>query len=230
MALNPDIQVYVHEIGARHMIDPSRLLASAERIYGALMDRLWGPFLPVSAQNVHILSGDETLKIGGRSLQVAYTPGHAKHHVSYLDIETGTAYVGDVAGMQVHGVNFVVPVTPPPDVDLERWYESLNTIWAWNPRRLFVTHFGPSDDVPGHLNQMEHRLGLWAEQARILLNEEGSDADRSTRFHEAAMADTYRKVPAEFHAPYEHMGQPSASWYGLARYWRKKAEQEQREI
>ena len=221
----PAIQVYVHRIGARHMIRPERLLASAQRLYGAMMEPLWGAFLPVPEANVHGLEGSETLEIGGRRFRVAYTPGHAIHHVSFLDEATGTALVGDTAGMRVEGVDYVVPVTPPPDVDLERWHESLDTIRAWQPERLFVTHFGPSEAVERHLDTMAQKLDAWAKAVRQSLQEEApDDAARAEAFAQQQQAALYAAVPPEDRTPYETFGQPAPSWHGLARYWRKKAD------
>ncbi len=130
---NPRIEVCVHERGARHMIDPSRLLASAELLYGDQMDTMWGEFLAVPEDNVRVLSGGETLEVAGRRVEVAYTPGHASHHVSYLDTSTGTAFVGDTAGIRIANLPLVQPVTPPPDIDLEGWDESIQKIEAWMP-------------------------------------------------------------------------------------------------
>src|SRR6476646_1172167 len=108
----PDLEVYVHERGAPHLIDPSRLLASAERLYGDQMERLWGEIVPVPEANVTALAGGETVL----GMRAAYTPGHASHHVCYLDEESGTAFVGDVAAVRIPGSDFVVPPTPPPDI------------------------------------------------------------------------------------------------------------------
>ena len=219
----PHVQVYVHRIGAKHMIRPERLLASAHRIYGDKMDALWGAFLPTPEANVHRLEGGETLSIGGRDLDVAYTPGHAIHHVCYLDHATGTAFVGDTAGMRVSGVPYVVPVTPPPDVHLERWHESLGILRAWQPAYLFPTHFGPSDDVAWHLDEIARGLDAWAEIVRLSLNDDREDDERARAFQETIFAAMRAEHAEADRASYEQMGAPAASWYGLARYWRKRA-------
>src|SRR4051795_2735750 len=117
----PDIPVYVHERGARHLVDPSRLLASAERLYGDHMERLWGEIVPVPEANVKPLAGGEDVL----GIRVAYTPGHASHHVSYFHEESGTAFVGDVAAARIPPSDLVVPPTPPPDIDVEAWIESI---------------------------------------------------------------------------------------------------------
>ena len=134
----PDLRVYVHEIGARHLADPAKLLASAARLYGDQMDRLWGDVLPVPQENLRPLRGGEEV-LGFR---VAYTPGHASHHVSYLHPPTGRAFVGDTAAVRIPPSDFVLPPTPPPDIDLELWEDSIDSILDWQPDSLGLTHFG----------------------------------------------------------------------------------------
>ena len=219
----PHVQVYVHRIGAPHLVDPSRLLASARRLYGELMEPLWGAVLPVPERQIVALEGDETIRPGGRVLEVAYTPGHAVHHVSFFDPDTGMAFVGDTAGMQITGTRCVLPAAPPPDIQVEAWHESLERIARWQPRRLFVTHFGPSDDPEAHLTQMARRLDAMAEAVRRSLDTEGDDAQRAEAFHEQVMAELRECLQDEALAlRYEQFDQPRASWFGLARYWRRK--------
>jgi len=150
----PDVQVFVHEVGAPHLIAPDRLMTSARRLYGEDMDRLWGDMVPVPERNITPLRGGEGL-FGG-AFEVAYTPGHASHHVSYL--HAGTAFAGDVAGVRIAANPLTIPPTPPPDIDLEAWHESVARIRAWKPRKLAVTHFGESDDVELQLTELERRL------------------------------------------------------------------------
>lgn len=134
----PHVEVLVHERGARHVIDPSKLEASARRLYGDDLDRLWGEIAPVPAERVRALAGGETLPGGWR---VAYTPGHASHHVAYLHEDSATVFAGDVAGVRI-GDGPVVAPTPPPDIDTAAWGASLDAIAAWRPARIAVTHFG----------------------------------------------------------------------------------------
>lgn len=223
----PHVQVYVHRIGAPHLVDPSRLLASARRLYGELMEPLWGAVLPVPERQIVALEGDETIRPGGRVLEVAYTPGHAVHHVSFFDPDTGMAFVGDTAGMQITGTRCVLPAAPPPDIQVEAWHESLERIARWQPRRLFVTHFGPSDDPEAHLTQMARRLDAMAEAVRHSLDTEGDNAQRAEAFHEQVMAELRECLQDEALAlRYEQFDQPRASWFGLARYWRRKLAQD----
>ena len=140
---NPNLRVLVHANGAAHLVDPGRLLASATRLYGDEMDRLWGEVAPVPAQALVVLKGGERIEEGGRSLEVAYTPGHASHHVSYFAPDAGIAFVGDTAGVKVAPEGDVLPPTPPPDVDLEAWDDSLARIERWRPESLFLDPFRP---------------------------------------------------------------------------------------
>ena len=127
---NPSIEVFVHERGAPHMANPEKLLASAGRLYGEDMGPLWGEFLAVPSSQLRPLKGGETIDAGGRTLHVAYTPGHASHHVSYFDPASRVAFVGDTAGIRRGSGAYVLPPTPPPDIDLEAWRESEARILA----------------------------------------------------------------------------------------------------
>ena len=138
----PELEVYVHERGAPHLIDPSKLLASAERLYGDQMERLWGEIVPVPEENVRPPGGRRDVL----GMRVAYTPGHASHHVCYLHEESGTAFVGDVAACRIPPSDLIVPPTPPPDIDIEAWDESIETVEGLAPERLALTHFGAIED------------------------------------------------------------------------------------
>ncbi len=165
MRMFPELQVYVHELGAPHMLDPTRLWASAARLYGEEnMLAMWGEFAPVPEDRLHELRGGETLHIGGDRFDVAYTPGHANHHVSYL--HEGTAFVGDVGGVRIEPGTPTIPPTPPPDIDVEAWHRSIDLIRAWQPARLAVTHFGAYDDPQHQLDELSERLDRWAASAQ----------------------------------------------------------------
>jgi len=204
-----ELEVYVHEVGAGHMVDPSRLLASAERLYGEDMQRLWGEMVPVPEANIRELRGGERL-LGGR-FEVAYTPGHASHHVSYL--HDGTAFVGDVGGVRIGG-GPTIPPTPPPDIDLEAWRDSLATVAAWRPRRLVMTHFGSSEDVEAQLQELGRRLDRWAELARE------SDLER---FVAAVDAEIEAEADPADVAAYRQAAPQDQLYAGLERYWAKRA-------
>src|SRR5689334_8199806 len=128
---NPKIQVYVHEIAVPHMRDPGRLLKSARRIYGDQLEVQWGEIAPVPAENLHALADGDHVHLGHRELVVAYTPGHAAHHVCYLDMDTGIAFVGDTVGIRVPGKPHVFPWAPPPEVHIQHWGSSIEKIRSW---------------------------------------------------------------------------------------------------
>ncbi|MDE3153761.1 MAG: MBL fold metallo-hydrolase [Acidobacteriota bacterium] len=220
---NPAIEVYVHERGAPHLSSPERLLSSASRLYGADMDRLWGRFEPVPSGSLRPLAGGETIRVSGRTLEVAYTPGHASHHVSYLDRETRIAFVGDTAGIRRRD-GFLVPPTPPPDIELATWRESVARLRGWRPSALFVTHYGPSEAPDAHFDEFLFRLDQAADWARQSLARDEPDEARSKWFEDRMRAELRRAVPDADMASYEAAGRLDLSWLGLARYWRKAAE------
>jgi glyoxylase-like metal-dependent hydrolase (beta-lactamase superfamily II) len=220
---HPHIEVLVHERGARHLVDPSKLVASAERIYADDMDRLWGEILPVSASRIRSLAGGETISVVGRELKVEYTPGHASHHVSYLDTASRIAFVGDAAGIRRGSGTFVMPPTPPPDIDLEAWRESEKKILAWEPDTLFLTHFGPYHGARPHLQAMFETLAEWSRIVqRLLADGAASDDDRQQRFVDEAFQDLRRRVGDLEAVDYTKAGGLNFSYQGLARYWRKR--------
>jgi glyoxylase-like metal-dependent hydrolase (beta-lactamase superfamily II) len=162
----PRLTVYVHERGAPHLVDPSKLLKSATRLYGENMEHLWGEVAPVPEGNIRPLTGSETVE----GFRVAYTPGHASHHVCYLHEDTGDAYVGDVGGVRIPPLDHTIPPTPPPDIDLEAWNASLDTVAGWSPKRLGLTHFGYVDDPPAQIERVREGLARqlqWAERGDL---------------------------------------------------------------
>jgi glyoxylase-like metal-dependent hydrolase (beta-lactamase superfamily II) len=219
---NPGLTVFVHERGAKHLIDPSRLLESAARLYGEGMDRLWGEVAPVPEANVRSLSGGERVRAGGRDLEVAYTPGHASHHVSYLDRASGIAFAGDTAGIKIGGAGFVLPPTPPPDIDLDAWKASVAALERWNPETLFLTHFGPASSVRPHLQALLDQLEAVAGMVRRSLAEGSTDEERFASFAAAFGVHLRRHVQESEAALYERAAPLLYNWQGLARYWRKR--------
>jgi glyoxylase-like metal-dependent hydrolase (beta-lactamase superfamily II) len=205
----PDLEVFVHERGAPHLIDPSKLLASAERLYGEAMQRLWGEIVPVPEANVTPLAGGESVL----GMRVAYTPGHASHHVCYLHEESGTAFVGDVAAVRIPGVALTVPPTPPPDIDIETWEESIAVVEGWQPERLALTHFGAVEDPAPHLAEARERLreeaGLARELDEAAYERRHRERVAATAVSEEAATELIQCVPPEY------------QWRGLNRYWNK---------
>ena len=220
---HPHIRVLVHERGALHMVDPQKLLDSATRLYGADMDRLWGEFLAVPAANIQSLSGGERLDVAGRTFEVAYTPGHASHHVSFYDASSGVAFVGDTAGIRIDG-GYIVPPTPPPDIDIEAWTASAARIDAWQPQTLFLTHFGPSSVPPAtHMQTLLEHLDTSSRLARDTLSLAGTDDDRRQRFAEQLKLELRRHMTEAQIATYGVAAPYEMLWDGLARYWRKRS-------
>ncbi|NOT09529.1 MAG: MBL fold metallo-hydrolase [Gemmatimonadales bacterium] len=220
---NPGITVYVHERGAGHMADPAKLLQSATRLYGHRMHELWGTMEPVPADQLRALAGGERLTFGERRLTVAYTPGHAWHHLTWFDEASGTAFVGDTAGLRTPGLPVVLPVTPPPDFDLEAWLASIDRILLLKPTQLVLTHFGPSPDPAGHLASLREGLLDWTDLARLALAEEGDDGAKLARFVDGLVEWTRSRVPAEQAERYLDGAGPESCWRGLKRYWERPA-------
>jgi len=219
---NPALRVYVHEKGAPHMINPEKLVASATRLWGDDMDRLWGEVRPVPQRAIIGLRGGERIAVGGRDLDVAYTPGHASHHVSYFSADAGIAYVGDTAGIRMPAGGFVLPPTPPPDIDVEAWHDSLQRLAAWRADTLFVTHFGPSSPAAAHLSEMADHIDLVAGLAKVSLARGGDDAGREAWFIDEIRRELRRRMKDAEAEAYEVAGRFDLNWKGLARYWRKR--------
>jgi len=222
VAENRAIKVHVHEKGAPHMVDPEKLIASATRLWGDEMDRLWGEFRPVPREALVVLSGGERLTEGGRDFDVAYTPGHASHHVSYFSADTGIAFVGDTAGIRLQPGAFIMPPTPPPDIDLEAWRDSLRRIAAWRADTIFVTHFGPHTPVDAHLTEMLSHLEVTASLVKASLARPGTDDDREQWVAEELRRQLRRLMSEPEARAYEVAGRFDLNWRGLARYWRKR--------
>jgi glyoxylase-like metal-dependent hydrolase (beta-lactamase superfamily II) len=208
----PELRVYVHESGAPHLVDPTRFVASATRLYGAeAMGRLWGEVAPVPERNIYPLSGGEEVE----GFRVAFTPGHARHHVCYLDPASGDAYVGDVAGVRISPAPLTLMPTPPPDIDVEAWLRSLDAVAAWNPERLRLTHFGASEQPHAQIDAARETLGRYAALARA------GDRDR---FLAAVNEEIDRGTGADEAERHRQAAPPEQLWLGLERYWRKRAE------
>jgi glyoxylase-like metal-dependent hydrolase (beta-lactamase superfamily II) len=161
--LAPQARVLVHPLGAPHLADPSRLMASATQIYGDRMAELWGEMVPVPAEWIKTLADGEAVRAGCRALIAYHTPGHAIHHIAYHDAARAALFAGDVAGVRLEGVDFVRPPTPPPDLDLEQWSASLARLRALQLDRLYLPHFGVARSVEAHLSALEARLYAWGE-------------------------------------------------------------------
>jgi glyoxylase-like metal-dependent hydrolase (beta-lactamase superfamily II) len=159
----PRAKVLVHSNGAPHLIDPSKVVASATRIYGERMQTLWGAIEPVPQERVHVIEDEDVLRVAGRRLEVHYTPGHAIHHVIFFDVHSGELFAGDVAGVRLQGIDYVRPPTPPPDLDLEAWSSSIDTLKRLRPDVLYLSHFGPTSTPAIHLSRLREQLSAWGD-------------------------------------------------------------------
>jgi len=199
---HPALQVHVSEVGAPHLLDPARLEASARRLYGDMFDALWGELAPVPEQNVNV--------VGNRvvGLDCFPSPGHASHHVSYLDGD-GTLYAGDAAGVRIQPHSTVLPPTPPPEFDLDAWRHTLGEIERRAPARLALIHFGVAEDVARHLDELRRRLDDWVARTEPGVTEE--------EFSESVRSDVESGLEE-----YERAMPFWQSYAGLQRYWEKR--------
>jgi glyoxylase-like metal-dependent hydrolase (beta-lactamase superfamily II) len=207
----PGLEVWVHERGARHLVDPTRLVASAKRLYGDDFDRLWGEVVPIPERSLRVLSGGERQD----GWEVAYTPGHASHHVSYLHRDSGWVFPGDTCGVRLPAGDLLLPPTPPPDIDLDAWSDSLDRIEAWEPERVAITHFGDYGDVAEHLDRMRTALRHWSELA--------ARVDRAT--YAAELRSAFAAALDEQSAlAFGQAMPPEDQWLGLDRYFQRVRE------
>ena len=201
---HPELTVHVSAIGAPHLVDPSRLEASARRLYGDEFDTLWGELAPVPEENVEVVDSEVV------GLECFPSPGHASHHVCYLDAD-GTLYAGDATGVRILPSSFVLPPTPPPEVDLEAWRATIDELERRSPERLALIHFGVAEDPRPHLQELRERLALWAE-----------------RVHEGASEEEFERLAGadlgHDRAAYEQAMPFWQSYAGLKRYWKKRVE------
>jgi glyoxylase-like metal-dependent hydrolase (beta-lactamase superfamily II) len=203
---HPGLQVHVSPIGAPHLVEPERLEKSARRLYGDSFDSLWGELAPVPAENIHALDG---VVVGLDSFP---TPGHASHHVCYLDPD-GTLYAGDACGVRVLPGRSVMPPTPPPETDIEAWETTLDEIGRRNPERLALIHFGVAEDVSRHLDELRLRLLDWAESV-----EGGASEEEFVEYALAELADS-----GEDKDTFTQAMPLWQSYRGLARWAEKRA-------
>ena len=203
---HPELQVHVSEVGAPHVLDPSRLEASARRLYGDAFDDLWGELVPVPSENLHVV-GERVL-----GLECFATTGHAWHHVSYLAPD-GTLYAGDAAGVRIAPGRFVLPPCPPPEFDLDAWLETIDEIERRAPGRLALIHFGVFDDVEAHLGSLREALARWSSRVENGMDEQTFVA--AARY-DVAQVDPGCEDDYDRAAPYWH------HFRGIDRYWRKR--------
>ncbi len=221
----PRAQLFVHPVGAPHLIDPSKLVSSATRIYGEAMERLWGEILPVPEERLSVLEDGMEIRAGGRTLVALDTPGHAAHHLAFHDPTAGLVFTGDVAAVRLAHTGYVRPPTPPPELDLELWQQSVARLRALQPRRLLLTHFGPVDDVQWHLDELLARLFFWAGWVDGRLQAGESPAVVTSELQRLGDAEVLEATgDAELARFYELATPYEMTVTGIARYFRKRRE------
>jgi glyoxylase-like metal-dependent hydrolase (beta-lactamase superfamily II) len=219
VAQSPHAQVYVHRLGAPHLIDPTRLARSATRIYGERMRALWGEIVPVPQERLHVVDDGDVLCAGPGELQVLYTPGHAAHHIAFFDERRGYLFPGDVAGVRLEDPPLVRPATPPPDVNLEQWDVSLDRVVALRPHLLFLPHFGPVENAEAHITELRERMRAWGDLALTGMGS-GLGAERIARaFAESDLARLTELSDVEAARRYELAANYLMSAQGYVRYF-----------
>ncbi|WP_309573182.1 MBL fold metallo-hydrolase [Deinococcus sp.] len=219
LARVPAARAYVHERGAPHLASPERLYASARQIYGDHMERLWGEMRPIDPSRLTVLSGGETLRVGSHDVQVVYTPGHAVHHVTYRD--GPELYVGDVAGVRLTAAQTTRAPTPPPDINLDVWRESVAALRDLDVERLHLAHFGTYAGDSAHWDGLLTTMELDAQRIRDGLDA-GQDVDAITVAFSAALMSELAAEGAELPARYDFACPPWMSVQGLIRYWQRR--------
>lgn len=217
-----DAEVYVHENGAGHLLEPERLLGSAARIYGDQMEELWGLMEGTPQGLLRPVRDGEPLEVAGHRLEVLYTPGHASHHVSYL-LDKRLMFTGDAAGVRLPGSKVVRPALPPPEVDLELWSRSIQAMRQAHPKALLLTHFGRVDDPEAHFEELEDWHRAWSESVLEGMNAGEDDAALAARIsrlsRDALAADGASADTVERHRVTSN---DEMTVMGLKRYWQKK--------
>ena len=226
-AMFPAAQVVVHELGARHLADPTRLMRSARMVYGDELDGLFGALAPTPAERIRTVEQRGVVDLGGgRRLDSHYSPGHARHHVGLVDSASGDLYVGDAAGIYIQETGDMRPATPPPDFNLGVALESLRTFAALQPARLLFSHFGPVTDVEETLDRSAAELNLWVAETRRARGA-GMDLDHAaamvaerTRQRYAALAP---EADPQIAAKFDRISSPAANVAGIM-HWLDRAE------
>ncbi len=219
----PRARLLVHRVGLPHLIDPSRLLASAGRIYGDRMEALWGEVRPCPAERVVAVDDGDVIEAGARTLRAVATPGHASHHHAFHDLSTGALFTGDVAGIRINGRPYVYPPTPPPDIDLAQWRQSVGRLRALRPRRLYLTHFGAADDPDWHFDDLLCRLFIWSGWSAARLAAQTDTTTLSGELQALADAELVEVTgnEAALQAYWLASGSYQMTVDGLARYFRR---------
>jgi glyoxylase-like metal-dependent hydrolase (beta-lactamase superfamily II) len=221
--LLPRAQVYVHSKGAPHLVDTSKIVASASRIYGERMQMLWGKIESTPDERLHTIEGGDILKVAGRRIEVHYTPGHAIHHVIFFDAHSGELFAGDVGGVRLPGVDYVRPPTPPPDLDLEAWSDSISLVRNLRPDVLYLGHFGAVKDIAQHIGRLRENLSAWGDFVLDAMRKGKDEAEIIAMLIEKTQPELQRAAH-DAHAlqRYEIASNYAMTVQGYMRYWTKK--------
>ncbi len=218
----PWLRVYVHPVGAPHLADPTKLLASAARLYGDKMESLWGAVLPVPAERIVTVNDGDQIKLPGTNLCAFDTPGHARHHHAYLDLRSNLLFTGDVAGVRMPGVRYVRPPTPPPELDIDAWVASIAKLRALDASGLCLTHFGLfRGNLDWHWNDLERRLVGWGQLIREQLDKGASEA-AILQLIKSRAAEEFKALKVNASA-YDVAVSYESLVAGYVRYWNKQA-------
>jgi glyoxylase-like metal-dependent hydrolase (beta-lactamase superfamily II) len=219
----PRAQVYAHSKGAAHLLDTTKVVASASRIFGDRMKLLWGEIESTPQERLRTIEGGDILNIAGRRLEVHYTPGHAVHHVIFFDVHSGELFAGDVAGVRLQGIDYVRPPTPPPDLDLEAWSDSINLVKSLRPDVLYIGHFGGVRNIPEHFERLRDKLYSWGDFVLVAMRDGKSESEIISMLTEQTQPELVRAA----HDPHALERYEIATNYpmtvqGYMRYWKKK--------
>lgn len=219
----PRAKVHVYSKGAPHLIDPTKFLASAARIYGERMHELWGDVLPVPEERVTIIYDGDVLKLANRRLEIHYAPGHASHHVIFYDVHSGELFAGDAAGVRLQGIDYVRPPTPPPDLDLEAWSHTIDKLKQLRPDVIYLAHFGPVHMPVKHLERLREKLFSWGDFVLGAMRDGKGENEIAEMLEKHANADLLRVAGNELSLKrYDLSASYLMSVQGYMRYWRKK--------
>ncbi len=222
----PKAQVYVHGLGAPHLLDTTRVVASASRIFGERMKPLWGDIEPTPFDRLHVIENGDKLNIAGRRLEVHYTPGHAVHHVIFFDVHSGELFAGDAAGVRLPGVDYVRPPTPPPDLDLEAWSNTIDLLKRLRPDVLYIGHFGAIKAIAPHLERLREKLFTWGEFVLSAMRDGKTEDEIIAMLIEYAKPELLRAAAGNTNVMprYEIATNYPMTVQGYMRYWKKKSQ------
>jgi glyoxylase-like metal-dependent hydrolase (beta-lactamase superfamily II) len=223
----PAATVWVHERGAPHLADPTKLVASAARVYGeARMAELFGPVDPVPSERLVAIDDGDSISLGDRRLEVMYTPGHASHHVGLVDSRTGALFTGDALGIHLPDARVLRPATPPPDVDVEMGVDSIERIRKRAESFLMFSHFGPVEEVDELCGLASRRLRSWADIVREAMDETEDLARIAEILTDRTASEFADAEPGADLERYEILSGMEMNAAGLVRYWTKRRERE----